>query len=115
MRKWDGKVDDIFYILEYIKNKPYYDKYKDEIDYLIFKHGMFGHISRIVYFDYKKIIKEYNKMSKYIRKQVPDYWKNQYIRNDDTLYFRVGLIMFKMRMLILLIPALKIFEKYIKR
>ena len=115
MRKWDDKVDDIFYILDYIKNKPYYDEYKDEIDYLIFKHGMFGHISRIVYFDYKKILEEYKQMSKYVRKQVPDYWQNKFIKNDKTLYFKVGLIMFKMHMLVLLIPILKVFEKYIKR
>ncbi len=47
MRKFDNTLNDIFIILDRLINKPFYKDYKDEIDYIVFKNGLFGHLSSI--------------------------------------------------------------------
>lgn len=61
MRKWDDRINDIFVVSDLITKQEYYPLYKDEIDYLVFKHCLFGHLSRIIYFDNKKIKAELKK------------------------------------------------------
>lgn len=115
MRKFDNTLNDIFIILDRLINKPFYKDYKDEIDYIVFKNGLFGHLSRIIYFDSKTINKELKKADDYIKKNVPDYKKNKYIMNDKQPYFYVGTRLYIIGLLWILIPPLKILEKNIKR
>lgn len=115
MRKFDNTLNDIFIILDRLINKPFYKDYKDEIDYIVFKNGLFGHLSRIIYFDSKTINKELKKADDYIKKNVPDYKKNKYIMSDKQPYFYVGTRLYIIGLLWILIPPLKILEKNIKR
>lgn len=115
MRKFDNTLNDIFIILDKLINKPFYKDYKDEIDYIVFKNGLFGHLSRIIYFDSKTINKELKKADDYIKKNVPDYKKNKYIMSDKQPYFYVGTRLYIIGLLWILIPPLKILEKNIKR
>ena len=115
MRKFDNTINDIFIILDRLINKPFYKNYKDEIDYIVFKNGLFGHLSRIIYFDSKTINKELKKADDYIKKNVPDYKKNKYIMSDKQPYFYVGTRLYIIGLLWILIPPLKILEKNIKR
>lgn len=115
MRKFDNTLNDIFIILDRLINKPFYKDYKDEIDYIVFKNGLFGHLSRIIYFDSKTINNELKKADDYIKKNVPYYKKNKYIMNDKQPYFYVGTRLYIIGLLWILIPPLKILEKNIKR
>lgn len=115
MRKFDNTLNDIFIILDRLINKPFYKDYKDEIDYIVFKNGLFGHLSRIIYFDSRTINKELKKADDYIKKNVPDYKKNKYIMSDKQPYFYVGTRLYIIGLLWILIPPLKILEKNIKR
>lgn len=115
MRKFDNTLNDIFVILDRLISKPFYKNYKDEIDYIVFKNGLFGHLSRIIYFDNKTINKELKKADDYIKKNVPDYKKNKYIMSDKQPYFYVGTRLYIVGLLWILIPPLKILEKNIKR
>lgn len=115
MRKFDNTLNDIFIILDRLINKPFYKDYKDEIDYIVFKNGLFGHLSRIIYFDSKTINKELKKADDYIKKNVPNYKKNKYIMSDKQPYFYVGTRLYIIDLLWILIPPLKILEKNIKR
>lgn len=115
MRKFDNTLNDIFIILDKLINKPFYKDYKDEIDYIVFKNGLFGHLSRIIYFDSKTINKELKKADDYIKKNVPNYKKNKYIMSDKQPYFYVGTRLYIIGLLWILIPPLKILEKNIKR
>ncbi len=115
MRKFDNTLNDIFIILDRLINKPFYKNYKDEIDYIVFKNGLFGHLSRIIYFDSKTINKELKKADDYIKKNVQNYKKNKYIMSDKQLYFYVGTRLYVIGLLWILIPPLKILEKNIKR
>ena len=115
MRKWDERINDIFDICDYIISREYVDEYREEISYLIFKHALFGHISRVAYFSLKQMMQEYRKAGKYVLDKVPDYWKNSYIRQDHTPYFYVGVRLFKLHLFPLLFPPLKLVEKRIGR
>lgn len=115
MRRFDESLNDIFVILDRLINKPFYNEYKDEIDYIIFKNGLFGHLSRIIYFDNKTIKKELKKADLYIKKNVPDYRNNKYIMNDKQAYFYVGTRLYIISLLWVLVPPLKLLEKNIKR
>lgn len=115
MRKFDNTLNDIFIILDRLINKTFYKNYKDEIDYIVFKNGLFGHLSRIIYFDSKTINNELKKADDYIKKNVPYYKKNKYIMNDKQPYFYVGTRLYIIGLLWILIPPLKLLEKNIKR
>lgn len=115
MRKFDNTLNDIFIILDRLINKTFYKNYKDEIDYIVFKNGLFGHLSRIIYFDNKTINNELKKADDYIKKNVPYYKKNKYIMNDKQPYFYVGTRLYIIGLLWILIPPLKLLEKNIKR
>lgn len=115
MRKFDNTLNDIFIILDRLINKPFYKGYKDEIDYIVFKNGLFGHLSRIIYFDSKTINNEFEKADNYIKKNVSDYKKNKYIMSDKQPYFYVGTRLYMLGMLKVLVPPLKLIEKKINR
>lgn len=115
MRRFDSSLNDIFVVLSLLREKEFYGDYKEELDYLVFKNGLFGHFSRIIYFDKKTIISEIKKAESYIYKSVPDFWNNKYIRNDRQPYFFIGLRLFKLHMLSVLAYPLKIVEKRVKR
>ncbi len=115
MRKFDNTLNDIFIILDRLINKPFYKDYKDEIDYIVFKNGLFGHLSRIIYFDSKTINNELEKADNYIKKNVSDYKKNKYIMSDKQPYFYVGTRLYMLGMLNVLVPPLKLIEKKINR
>ncbi|MDO4499681.1 MAG: glycosyltransferase [Erysipelotrichaceae bacterium] len=115
MRRFDKTLDDIFTVLDKLLSKDFYKEYKEEIDYIVFKNGLFGHFSRIVYFDRNTFKKELKKASDYIKKNVPDYWNNKYIRNDKQAYFFVGTRLFKINMLGILALPLKLMEKRVNR
>lgn len=115
MRKFDNTLNDIFIILDRLINKPFYKGYKDEIDYIVFKNGLFGHLSRIIYFDSKTINNELKKADNYIKKNVSDYKKNKYIMSDKQPYFYVGTRLYMLGMLKVLVPPLKLIEKKINR
>ena len=115
MRLFDKSLGDIFVVLDKLKQKPFYNLYKNEIDYIVFKNGLFGHFSRIVYFDDETIRKELEKACKYTLLNVPDYWENKYIRNDKQPYFYVGVRLFRKNKLGLLIKPLKLMEKGVNR
>lgn len=115
MRKFDNTLNDIFIILDKLINKPFYKDYKDEIDYIVFKNGLFGHLSRIIYFDNKTINNELKKADDYIKKNVSDYKKNKYIMSDKQPYFYVGTRLYMLGMLKVLVPPLKLIEKKINR
>lgn len=115
MRRFDQSLNDIFVVLNELMKKPFYQEYKNEIDYLVFKNGLFGHFSRIVYFDKKTFNLELKKASDYIKNKVPNYWHNPYIRQDRQPYFFVGLRMFKMGILSWLAIPLKMVEKSVNR
>ena len=115
MRRFDSSLDDIFTILDKLLQKDYYRDYKEEIDYIIYKNGLFGHFSRIVYFDKETTAREIEKAKNYILKNVPDYKKNKYIMSDKQPYFYVGTRLFSMNMLGILVKPLKLLEKNINR
>lgn len=115
MRKFDNTLNDIFIILDRLISKPFYKEYKDEIDYIVFKNGLFGHLSRIIYFDNKTIDKELKKADNYIKKNVPDYKNNKYIINDRQPYFYVGTRLYMLGILKILVFPLKLIEKKINR
>ena len=115
MRLFDDSLNDIFIVLDKLKQKPFYIYYKNEIDYIIFKNGLFGHFSRIVYFDNKTIKNELDKASKYVLKNVPDYWNNVHIKEDKQPYFYIGVRLFKKNKLWILIKPLKLMEKGVNR
>lgn len=115
MRKFDDTLNDIFTILDRLINKSFYREYKDEIDYIVFKNGLFGHLSRIIYFDNKTINNELKKAEEYIKKNVPNYKKNKYIINDKQPYFYVGTRLYMLGILKILVPPLKLIEKKINR
>lgn len=115
MRRFDNSLDDIYTIIKELKNKYYYINNKKEIDYIIFKNGLFGHLSRIIYCDRNIINNELKKMSNFILSVIPDYWENDYIRDDKQLYFYVGVRLFKNGKLNLLIKPLQLLEKYVTR
>ena len=92
-----------------------YRGHKKEIDYIIFKNALFGHLSRIVYFDKKTSQRELKKAEDYVKKNVPDYWDNEYIRNDRQPYFYVGTRLFRTGLLWILMAPLKLMEKSVKR
>ena len=115
MRRFDSSLDDIFTVLDKLKAKGFYEDYKEELDYIIFKNGLFGHLSRIVYFDQETSKKELKKAEDYIKKNVPDYWDNPYIRSDRQPYFYVGVRMFRMGILGTLMGPLRLMEKNVNR
>ena len=115
MRKFDNTLNDIFIILDRLISKPFYKDYKDEIDYIVLKNGLFGHLSRIIYFDNKTIDKELKKADDYIKKNVPDYKNNKYIINDRQPYFYVGTRLYMLGILKVLVFPLKLIEKKINR
>lgn len=115
MRRFDDSLNDIFVVLDHLLHKPFYREYKAEIDYLVFKNGLFGHFSRIVYFEQKTFKAELAKASAFIKRNVPDYWHNPYIRQDKQAYFFVGVRMFKMGILSWLAGPLKLVEKSVNR
>lgn len=115
MRRFDNSLNDIFLVLDKLKSRSYYIDYKKEIDYIIFKNGLFGHFSRIIYFDKQTIRTEIQKAKDYIYKNVPNYWDNEYIREDKQAYFYFGVRLFKINMLSILVKPLKILEKGINR
>ena len=115
MRRFDDSLNDIFVILKRLINKDFYIEYKEEVDYIVFKNGLFGHLSRIIYFDNKTIYKELNKAEKFIKDNIPDYRKNKYIINDRQPYFYVGVKLFMNNKLNILVPPLKLMEKNIRR
>ena len=115
MRKSDDGVSQIFEILDFIKGNEYYNEYKHEIDYLIFKHAVFGHLSRVIYFDKKTIFKEIEMSTKYINRNIIDYWSNKYIRKDKQIWFYVGVRLYKFKLIKILIIPFKLIEKLIPR
>lgn len=115
MRRFDDSLNDIFVILTRLINKDFYAKYKEEIDYIVFKNGLFGHLSRIIYFDNKTIYKELNKAEMFIKDYIPDYRKNKYIVSDKQPYFYLGFRLFVINKLNILISPLKLMEKNIRR
>lgn len=115
MRRFDETLGNIFTVLDKLRSKEFYQNYKDEIDYIVFKNALFGHLSRIIYFDNKTAHKELRKAEDYVLKTVPDYWNNKYIRNDKQPYFYLGLRLFRIGLLSALIYPLKLVEKRIKR
>lgn len=115
MRKFDNTLNDIFIILDRLISKPFYKEYKDEVDYIVFKNGLFGHLSRIIYFDNKTIDKELKKADDYIKKNVPNYKNNKYIINDRQPYFYVGTRLYMLGILKVLVFPLKLIEKKINR
>ncbi len=115
MRRFDDSLNDIFIILDRLTKKDFYPNYKDEIDYIVFKNGLFGHLSRIIYFDNKTIFKELKKAEDYIKNHIPDYKNNKYIIGDRQAYFFVGTRLYMLGILGILVPPLKLMEKSIKR
>lgn len=115
MRRFDESLNDIFVVLDKLREKGFYSDYKEEIDYIIFKNALFGHFSRIVYFDKVTRKNELKKAEDYIKKTVPDYWHNQYIRQDKQAYFYLGLRLFKINQLHILMGPLRLLEKNVNR
>ncbi len=115
MRRFDDSLGNIFTVLDKLRSKEFYRDYKEEIDYIVFKNALFGHLSRIVYFDNKTALTELRKAENYVLKAVPDYWDNKYIRNDKQPYFYLGLRLFRIGLLFVLVYPLKLVEKRIKR
>ena len=115
MRRFDDSLGDIFTVLDVLKRKPFYQEYKKEIDYIIFKNALFGHLSRIVYFDKETSRKELKKAEDYVKKNVPDYWEDPYIRGDRQPYFYVGTRLFRIGLLWILMAPLRLMEKNVKR
>ncbi len=115
MRKWDNKIDDIFEIAKYILNSSSYTEYKQEYDYIVFKHVVFGHLSRIIHFDKATIKKGLEDSRKFILNNISDYNSNQYIKKDKQWWFFMGYRLFRMNLLGLSTSLLKIVEKYIPR
>lgn len=115
MRRFDDTLDDIFVVLKRLIDKQFYAEYKDEIDYIVFKNGLFGHFSRIIYLNKKRIKQEMLKAKQFILNYVPNYKTNKYIMNDKQPYFYVGTRLFMLDALWLLILPLRILEKRIGR
>lgn len=115
MRKWDARISDIFDILDYIREQKYYLDYKEEIDFLIIKHGLFGHVSRTIYFDYKCGKKSYEEAVEYLSKYVPNFRKNRYLNSTSYIWMKVGVCLYDVHLLFLLSRFLKYFEHSIKK
>ena len=115
MRRFDDSLNNIFTVLDELKKKDFSSTYSEEIGYIIFKNALFGHLSRIVYFDNKTAMAELKKAEQYVLKNVPDYWQNKYIRQDRQPYFYIGVRLFRIGLLKLLIRPLRLLEKRVKR
>lgn len=115
MRRFDETLNDIFIVLERLRCKYFYRYFKDEIDYIVFKNALFGHFSRIVYFDSRTFDIELKKAVSFVKKYVPDYWNNKYIKSDKQPYFFVGLRLFRIGMLRVLALPLRLMEKKVNR
>ena len=115
MRRFDDSLNNIFTVLDELKKKDFSSTYSEEIGYIIFKNALFGHLSRIVYFDNKTAMAELKKAEQYVLKNVPDYWQNKYIRHDRQPYFYIGVRLFRIGLLKLLIRPLRLLEKRVKR
>ena len=115
MRRFDESLNDIFVVLDKLREKAFYKDYKEELDYIIFKNALFGHFSRIVYFDKETRRNELKKAEDYTRKVVPDYWDNKYIRQDKQAYFYLGLRLFRINQLKILMGSLRLLEKNVNR
>lgn len=96
-------------LISYLKDNNYFNKYKDEIEYLAIYHIYIAAVVRVInikgYLNKNKIIKQ---LINYVNDNFPDYRKNKYLyllgRNKKIIYY---LIIIKQYWIVRLIFRLK--------
>ena len=83
--KYQKRLSTFRKLLEFCKERKVYEEYKDEIDYIYLKKGGVSSVFNYVYNSSEPQKKTLQEILKEIEKQVPDYKKNPYYKNDMTL------------------------------
>lgn len=101
--KYNKKTSDIFTSLEiltnYYKENNYYQKYKDEIEYLHISHLLHDHSLRVYKYDEGK--KEIEKVAIFIKKTYPNWKENKYYKKTTWKYKVVCLLIYRQKIGIL--------------
>ncbi len=83
-KEYNSKLQNIFFVMNSLKNSLENTEYKEELEYLYIEHLLHGAVLR--YLDYEEGYSEIIKISEIMRKNFPKWKKNKYFQIQNIKY-----------------------------